>query len=171
MIRWLVTSLAVFAAGCTPPGISDAELAAVKAQAVEMAAELALEPAEQQAGVVVRLAFGPEADLDLYVTDPLLDTVYFARHESRTGGVIGADVRCDTSGPRVEEVRFDKIWPGRYRVGIDFPRRCDGARAPAPAAYAVEVNANGKTHRANGIVNLEFFEVIVLDFEVEQGEP
>jgi hypothetical protein len=168
MIRWLAISLAMFSAGCVRSDISEADLAAVQAQAVEMAAALASEPTEQQAGVVVRLAFGPEADLDLYVTDPLLDTVYFARHESRTGGVIGADVRCDSSGPRVEEVRFDKIWPGRYRVGVDFPRRCDGARPPAPAAYAVEVNANGKTHRASGIVNLEFFEVIVLDFDVEE---
>lgn len=120
-------------------------------------------------GIVVRLAFGDEADLDLYVTDPLLDTVYFARHESRTGGRISADVRCGTHGPRVEEVRFEVPWAGRYRVGVDHPKRCDGAPAPAPAAYAVTARVEGNTYRASGSVALEQFQLVVLEFDVKEG--
>ncbi len=162
--------LTMLVCGCAKPPTSDEQLAAVQAESVNLANSLRGQVQREQSAVVIRLAFGPEADLDLYVTDPLLDTVYFARHESRTGGVISDDVRCDSVGPRVEEVRFANLWPGRYRVGIDFPRRCDGERAPAPAAYAISVNANGAIYSANGVVDLQYFEVVVLEFDVEEGE-
>ena len=154
--------------GCVGEEREAAEQTAVLAsQADELAARLNEQAVAHRSGVVVRLAFGDEADLDLYVTDPLLETVYFARHESRTGGRIVADVRCDSVGPRIEEVYFDAPWPGRYRVGVDHPMRCDGARSPAPAAYAVTVYAGGETYHAQGSVALEQFEVIVLEFEVQ----
>ena len=165
----LAVGLIFGASACARPDPSAADLAVLESQARALAADLEIPVLEGNKGIVVRLAFGEETDLDLYVTDPLLETVYFARHESRTGGVIAADVRCDTTGPRVEEVVFSAPWPGRYRVGVDQPGRCDGARAPAPAAYAVAVNANGKTYRANGVIELERFELVVLEFEVREG--
>jgi mono/diheme cytochrome c family protein len=154
--------------GCTnEERLADEQAALLAQQAGEMLVSLTAEAAEDVTGVVVRLAFGEEADLDLYVTDPLLDTVYFARHESRTGGRILGDVRCDTVGPRIEEVRFDAPWAGRYRVGVDHPARCDGARAPAPAAFAVKVDAGGETYQATGSVAVAQFELVVLEFEVQ----
>jgi hypothetical protein len=156
--------------GCT--GSDEGDAAEQSAQLARQANDLAEQLGKQGAlgpGVVVQLAFGSEADLDLYVTDPLLETVYFARHESRTGGRIDADVLCDTPGARVEEVRFDAPWAGRYRVGIDHPRRCDGAKRPAPAAYAVTAYADGKTYRATGSVALEQFAIVVLEFDVQEG--
>lgn len=145
--------------------------AALAVQSGELAVQLESQPkpAAGAPAVIVQLAFGPEADLDLYVTDPLLETVYFARHESRTGGRIGADVRCDTPGERIEEVRFDAPWPGRYRVGVDHPRRCDDEAAPAPAAYAVTAQVHGAIYRAEGTVDLEHFELVVLEFELQEG--
>ncbi len=162
-----VFSLAV--SGCAKPPLTEEQLTDLNAQAQALADNFDARSGDVTTGVIVQLAFGTEADLDLYVTDPLLDTVYFARHESRTGGVIDTDVRCDTPGPRIEKIRFARPWPGRYRVGVDHPRRCDGEQSPAPAPYAVTVHANGETYTANGIVDLEFFEVIVLEFEVEDG--
>ena len=70
------------------------------------------------------LAFGADADLDLYVTDPLLETVYFANQSSRSGGQFLEDVRCDEEQIKVEEIRFDAPMPGRYRIGIDYPNAC-----------------------------------------------
>lgn len=141
----------------------------LEARSAELAGELKEQRPPASEGVVVRLKFDDTVDLDLYVTDPLLETVYFARHESRTGGVIAADVRCDTPGPRVEEIRFVQPWPGRYRVGVDFPGRCDGSASPAPAPYAVSVSANGVVHETHGLVNLKYFEVVVLEFEVNES--
>jgi hypothetical protein len=163
-----VAGLAGGASGCTAEEQqrSEEQAAVLAKQADALAVDLTALTPTDITGVVVQLVFGEEADLDLYVTDPLLDTVYFARHETRTGGRISSDVRCDDAGPRIEEVRFDAPWPGRYRVGVDHPTRCDGTPAPAPAAFAVTVYADGKTYHAKGSVALEQFEVVVLDFEV-----
>lgn len=153
--------------GCSD-GDDDAQVeqVALAEQADELAARLG-EILTEGPGLIIRLAFGEEADLDLYVTDPLLDTVYFARHESRTGGRISADVRCDSSGSRIEEVRFETPWAGRYRVGVDHPKRCDGASAPA--AYAVTAYVDGKTYTTSGSVALEQFQLVVLEFELREG--
>ncbi|MFP6837197.1 MAG: hypothetical protein VB948_13960 [Pseudomonadales bacterium] len=162
---WVAGALA----GCTAGDDGgQAEQVALARQADDLAAGLG-ETLAEGPDLIVRLAFGEEADLDLYVTDPLLDTVYFARHESRTGGRISADVRCDSSGSRIEEVRFDAPWAGRYRVGVDHPKRCDGASPPAPAAYAVTAQVNGKTYTASGSVAVEQFQLVVLEFELQEG--
>ncbi|MGK0258995.1 MAG: hypothetical protein ACI96M_002432 [Candidatus Azotimanducaceae bacterium] len=164
---WLGLSM-IF--GCAEPLPTEADIAVIDQQADHLAQTLAGEKLAQTSPVVVRLMFDSDVDLDLYVTDPLLDTVYFARHETRMGGVLSRDVRCETKGARVEEVRFETLWPGKYRVGVDFPRRCDERDVTDPAPYAVEVVADGQTHRVHGLVNLEYFEVEVLAFEVAEGE-
>ena len=84
-----------------------------------------LPPRAAPAGALrVELAFGQDADLDLYVTDPLQETVYFANTPSQQGGVLLDDRRCDSPPPRIETVVFEHPPPGRYRVGVDYPRRC-----------------------------------------------
>ncbi len=112
----------------------------------------------------VRLEFGAEADLDLYVIDPLLETVYFANREARSGGRLLADEVCGGAGPRVEIVRFERALPGRYRVGIDHTRRCDGA--PGAARWAIQVTGPGLERTTEGSTPLDVFEPVVLDFEI-----
>jgi hypothetical protein len=126
--------------------------------------------AHRETGLLVQLAFGAEADLDLYVTDPLLETVYFANHESKSGGKISDDVRCDKQAFRIEEVRIEEVWfdapmPGRYRVGVDYPEQCNGNEEPA--VYVISVLRDGKRREVRGSVSLRRFEVVVLEFEVE----
>ncbi len=118
-----------------------------------------------QEGLTVRLAFGAEADLDVYVTDPLLETVYFANKSSRSGGRILEDVRCDEDQIKVEEVRFDAPMPGRYRIGIDYPNACAEGNRESP--YAVSVQHDGKRREAQGSASLHRFEIVVLEFEIE----
>jgi uncharacterized protein YfaP (DUF2135 family) len=173
--RLLLIGVLPLTTGCVEPEITPDEQRVLETRATELAQTLSLDASTDPGAVVVSLKFDEDVDLDLYVTDPLLETVYFARHESRTGGVISADVRCDTTGPRVEEIRFANPWPGRYRIGVDFPARCDGSKSRAPAPYAVSVNANGTIHEAHGLVNLKHFEVVVMEFELDgprqdQGE-
>ena len=156
--------------GCAEPPPTEQELAAIREHAGALSGDLADIAVDDRGGVVVRLIFDADVDLDLYVTDPLLDTTYFARHESRIGGQLTKDVRCDTQGPRIEEVRFAQLWPGAYRVGVDFPQRCDGRRSKQPAPYAVRVSANGEQYEVHGTVNQEFFEVEVLKFTVAEGQ-
>jgi len=89
----------------------------------------------------VRLLFGAEADLDLYVSGPALETVYFANETSRDGGRLERDRRCGDPAPRVETVVFEDAAPGAYRVGVDFMVRCDGADE---APYTIIVEAPGR---------------------------
>lgn len=155
-------------AGCAEPEPTLEERGAIAARAGAIGQTLADRAAAPVEGLVVRLMFEENVDLDLYVTDPLLETVYFARHDSRTGGRIVADVRCDAVGPRIEEIRFPEPWPGRYRVGVDFPHRCDGSGSRAPAPFAVAVSRDGKLLQAtHGLVEREFFEVKVLEFDID----
>jgi len=114
--------------------------------------------------VRVRLVFGADADLDLYVTDPRLETVYFANTPIRSGGAIGPDRRCESASPRIEQVTFRDAPRGRYRVGVDFPRRCRLAVGSVPFLVIVEIGAQRIEQR--GEVDFARFEPRVLDFDV-----
>ena len=119
-------------------------------------------------GIQINLAFGAESDLDLYVTDPLLETVYFANHESKSGGKISPDVGCDIVksrvGPGIETVSFKNPVPGHYRVGVDYPQSCNEGRGAA--AYAISVEGSGVDKYVQGWIEHLRFKVIVLEFEV-----
>ncbi len=124
-------------------------------------------PAADAAAVRVRLVFGAEADLDLFVTDPSHEEVYFANSPSRLGGVLDADRRCEDPAPRVETVRFDAAPPGRYRVSVDFPIRC---RAGVDeASYRVIVEVDGRRREIEGVARFGRLERIVTEFEAGRG--
>jgi len=124
------------------------------------------QPLNQQA-LQVALVFGDAADLDLYVTDPVQETVYFANSPSRSGGSLEADRRCDAPAPRVEVVRYE--WPraGRYRVGVDYPERCRAANDPIP--FLVIIDAHGQRHERRGTIELGQFQSIVVEAILAPG--
>lgn len=115
----------------------------------------------------VELHFGAEADLDLYVTDPALESVYFANSPTRLGGVLERDLRCDAPPPRVEAVVFETPPPGRYRVGVDFPQRC--RLTASRVAYTIVVRGDGLRREERGEIDFGRFESIALEFDVPGG--
>ncbi len=115
----------------------------------------------------VRLAFGEEADLDLFVTDPRLETVYFGNTPSLGGGVLAKDQRCEDPGPRVERVTFADPAPGRYRVGVEFAKSCGRVRGAVP--FTLEVETDGRRREESGEVEPNAFLPIVLEFELGEG--
>ncbi len=135
---------------------------------------------EANEGLVVRLAFGANADLDLFVTDPGQEAVYFANSPSRRGGELVVDRRCGDPAPRVEVVHYSSPMAGRYRVGVDFPEVCDdqpSASDPESASlkagreseelYVVRVEVDGRVLERVGRILLGEFEVVALEFDVE----
>ena len=112
-----------------------------------------------------RLVFGATADLDLYVTGPDHETVYFANTPSAAGGALDADVRCDGPTTRVEAVVFPAPRAGRYRVGVDYPQRCGLSRAPVP--FLVVVEGPGLVREARGKIALGQFRLKVLELDIE----
>jgi hypothetical protein len=132
------------------------------AQANTLAAALgAQDLAPLEPGTVrVRLAFPQSADLDLYVTGPTHETVYFANTPARTGGELERDLRCDAPAPRVEVVTFAAATAGPYRVGVDFPEHCEGAGDPVSFVVYLET-ATGRDERRRSIAPGHFLPIVM----------
>jgi len=93
---------------------------ALEAEAAQLEAALAQRSPPSGGTLRVLLAFGAAADLDLYVTDPRDETIYFANERSATGGRLVEDARCASPSPRIEEISFTAPSAGRYRIGVDY---------------------------------------------------
>ncbi|HSD09547.1 MAG TPA: hypothetical protein VLF14_01070 [Candidatus Binatia bacterium] len=123
-------------------------------------------------GVHVLLLWSAPVDLDLYVTDPSLETVYFANPVSQTGGRLERDVACGTvdggeeGQPQVEEVRWDSPSRGRYRVGVDFVDAC--GRETDEAEFRVVTEVSGERRERSGTVRKARFQPIVVEFDVSE---
>jgi hypothetical protein len=141
-----------------PPAWDEARRDAAAALEAVLAAQAPPPPGE----VVVRLAFAAGADLDLYVTDPLSETVYYANTPVRSGGALDADRRCEDAAPRVETVRFAKPLAGRYRVGVDFQQRCPGGEDVAP--WSISIEAGGARRLLTGLATWNVFASRVDEF-------
>jgi hypothetical protein len=118
--------------------------------------------AQEGDGLLVTLLWDAPVDLDLYVTTPLGETVYYANPHD----VFVRDTRCSNvlSARHVEEARWRSPAPGRYRIGVDFPEAC--AERVAEAAYRVVVDADGRREDRTGTARLlvrnpAVFEVVV----------
>jgi uncharacterized protein YfaP (DUF2135 family) len=116
-------------------------------------------------GLRLELLWSAPVDLDLYVTDPTWETVYFGNTPSRSGGRLEQDQRCGGSAAtRTEIVRFAEPRAGPYRIGVDFIDACD-SRAEK-ATFRVAATLNGVTREATGTANLNVFQPIVLELEL-----
>jgi hypothetical protein len=128
---------------------------------------------ELSKGLVVRLAFEDVADLDLFVTDPTQESVYFANTPTRSGGALIEDRRCNDPGPRVEIVHFPNPIAGRYRVGVDFHRTCkadsSSSGAVEEALYLVRIDDGERALEHAGLLKPGVFEVIAIEFDIGAG--
>jgi hypothetical protein len=120
------------------------------------------------------LAWQGSADLDLYVTDPAAETVYFANTPSRSGGRLVRDQRC---GAAVGEARYEEVvWeappPGRYRVGVDDIESCDGAAGTQ--LFRLVVSQGAARRELTAGVEPERFLPVVMELELRapvEGGP
>ncbi len=113
----------------------------------------------------IGLAFGGGADLDLYVTDPLHETVYFGNSPSSDGGVLARDLRCDAQVPRVETVTFPEARAGGYRVGVDYPESCSPKGHPVAFVIRIDFGADSQVERR--LIEPLRFQAIVHEFEID----
>jgi hypothetical protein len=127
----------------------------------------------QAAGVRVTLLWSSPVDLDLYVTDPSLETVYFANSPSQAGGRLEQDVTCKTvrsRGTLIERAEWAKAAKGRYRVGVDFMEDC-GSEIDETEFRVVTEGSGERLERVAKILKGRF-QPVVLEFDVprESGE-
>lgn len=129
----------------------------------------ALPPARDDGALRVTLTWAVPVDLDLYVTDPVGETLYFANNPTRAGARLERDARCEevpAGAALVEEARLTNPAPGRYRVGVDFIDTCGNPLVAA--AFRVAVDRGASRQEVDGIATLSQFKVIVLEFEVDE---
>lgn len=125
-------------------------------------------PAPGTPGLHVLLTWNAPVDLDLYVTDPSWETVYFANTPSRAGGRLEGDVRCDTLkrvGQQAEWVRFPAPNGGPYRIGVDFIDDCGSDIEIVPFRIVVDLDA--ARFEETGHVQLERFQPLSSEFEID----
>jgi hypothetical protein len=137
---------------------------ALASEAAQLEAALAKAPAPPPGALRVRLAFGAAADLDLYVTDPLDETIYFANERAAGGGQLVADARCDTPAPRIEEISFPLAQPGGYRVGVDYMvYRAKCGEQPQVVAFVIAVEGPEGRRTERGLARRGIFDPRVLE--------
>ena len=164
----LLTPGLLLLVGCASSPGADRQLSE-EADALEAALRAQVQAPLEAGSLRVRLAFGAQVDLDLFLTDPSYESVYFANKTSRTGGTLAEDVRCDAPAPRIETVTLRKPLPGRYRVGVDFPKRCDGGDGRAALVVAVELpqpDGDSALVIERGQIDVLVFEPVVYQFEL-----
>lgn len=93
--------------------------------------------------IQVTLTWSGGADLDLYVTDPLGETVDNTHRRSGTGGELDRQGRgsCGRSpGGTVENIRWEQRPPsGRFEVQVHYWGDCDSSAGPTEATVSVSV--------------------------------
>jgi hypothetical protein len=117
----------------------------------------------------VRLLWSTPVDLDLYLTDPTAETVYFANNPTRTGLALKRDVRCRSIEQETrpsEHAVHDEPLAGRYRVGVDFIDACESRQDEAD--FRVVVDFCGVRRERIGRARLEQFQPIVLEFDLRE---
>jgi len=95
--------------------------------------------------VQVTLLWDGDADLDLYVTDPIGDTVFHGNRSVPSGGQLDRDANagCAPSDQSVENV----FWPesgapeGAYTISVDHFMQCVDQ---GPAAFTLIIRVNGR---------------------------
>lgn len=107
--------------------------------------------------VQATLIWSSTNDLDLQVTDPLGETIYYGQSASSSGGRLDVDANANcrelTSQP-VENI----FWPagkapqGVYILSVNFFRQCE---AVASTPFIVRVLVDGQVQEFSGIVTVE----------------
>jgi uncharacterized protein YfaP (DUF2135 family) len=144
------------------PGIGAADRARLDGESHAAAALLETAAAPAPGELRVRLAF-PGGDLDLYVTNAHAETIYFWNTPAQTGGALERDVRCDDPPPRIETVRIPDAPAGRYRVAVDYHRRCEDT---ARVGFAVALEHGARREHASGEIGPGEWLGQVLEFEI-----
>ena len=117
-------------------------------------------------GLTVTLRWTAPVDLDLYVTDPSLETLYFANPRTASGGMLERDARCAArgAGEQLERARWTTPPSGKYRVGVDYPESCGGR--PTDVDFALRVDVDGRREQITGRARHAEREPLVLEFTV-----
>jgi len=121
--------------------------------------------------LTVELLWQAPVDLDLFLTDPNGETVYFANRTAKSGARMGVETGCkqvmQEKGNYRESAVIPKALSGRYRVSVDFIKDC-GSKAVSAAFEAVLRSKEGRElGRGRSEVQYRLLNPVGWEFEVK----
>jgi uncharacterized protein YfaP (DUF2135 family) len=117
--------------------------------------------------VQATLTWSTNDDLDLWVTDPIGEVIYFSHKNSFSGGQLDVDANagCNNVTPSPVENIF---WPrngapgGPYRVEVQYYRQCESRD---PISYHVRLLVDRKVSEFDGTINTQGDRQLITAFE------
>lgn len=125
-------------------------------------------PVAPTGALQVTLAWSAPVDLDLFLTDPAGEALYFANNPTRAGARLASDARCAAlaaGAPAREVAVVAAPAAGRWRVGVDFMDACGTGRETVP--FRVAVDLGGARRAVAGEARAGRFAIVVVEFGVD----
>ena len=94
----------------------------------------------QGGNVQITVAWQSSSDIDLHVTDPNNEEVFYGHRNSASGAVLDRDANaaCNQSPPTVENVYWGtQPMPGQYRIRVVAYDMCGSPSTPATVSISV----------------------------------
>ncbi|MCI0444619.1 hypothetical protein L0152_15605 [bacterium] len=101
--------------------------------------------------IQIELTWDGNADLDLHVTDPYGETIYYFHPVSQSGGAYQEDRECYNNNGQPERVTYNDgaAAAGNYQISIHYFRSCGEAR---DARWNLSVNADNRSSNYSGTI-------------------
>jgi hypothetical protein len=99
----------------------------------------------QSGNIQITLHWNTGADIDMYVTDPMNETIYYGDTTSSSGGVLDQDARgncrTDQPNPTIENVYWNAPNPpsGSYRVQLHYWGECNSGAGATLTTLSIAV--------------------------------
>ena len=119
----------------------------------------------------LELTWSAPVDLDLFVTGPSGETIYFGNKQAKNGDKVIEESNCESviskSGHLRETVFIPAAQSGKYRVSVDFILQC-GSNLEDVAAKIDLFNAQNDTKLTQQTITVrrQVLNTVAMEFEV-----
>ena len=138
--------------------------------AVGAMAPAVAEPLRAGEEMVLELVWQVPVDLDLFVTGPEGETIYFGNRMARLGHQMIAESDCtaasETEAPYIERAQIPIAYSGTYRASIDFIKHCGAGESAVKAALKL-MAADGTLIEQQDNITVEFQQLNTVAWEFE----
>jgi hypothetical protein len=107
--------------------------------------------------VQVTLFWNSTNDLDLWVSDPNGEVIYYSHSPSMSGGTLDVDANKDCSNMTNQPVE-NIFWPtgqaprGEYVISVNYYKQCETA---VSSPFTIRVLVDGQVQEFTGVVNAQ----------------
>lgn len=121
----------------------------------------------------IELTWKAPVDLDLFVTGPSGETIYFGNKQSKIGDKLIEESNCESLTSKPSHLREAVLIPaaqgGKYRVSVDFIFQCQSSLDQADAKLSLfNAQTDTKLTQHTITVRREVLNTVAMEFEVRE---